>query len=74
VATVLTSPAAGTLQLGLDGSLHYLPSEPRVDRDLFSYEATDGLGQSAPASVQILMDDAAPPPDSIFKNSFESTP
>ena len=74
VAMLLTPPASGSLQLGLDGSISYVPDAPRAERVVFTYEVRDSSGRHAEAIVQILMGDAPPLPDTVFKNSFESNP
>jgi VCBS repeat-containing protein len=59
-AVLVTSPADGSLTLNADGSFSYLPNPRFVGNDSFSYEASDGLAASAPATVSITVTNAAP--------------
>lgn len=69
VATALTSPA-GTLQLGLDGSVRYVPPVPRPAQVEFRYRATDAAGLHSDAAVLLMMDPQAAPVR-IFNHGFE---
>ncbi len=71
VATVVVPPAQGQLNLGLDGSLNYLPPNPRPAQESFRYRVADPSGAAAEAQVDLLMN-ATPPPDPIFANGYES--
>jgi Big-like domain-containing protein/prealbumin domain-containing protein len=46
-------PAHGTLQLTSDGSFTYTPAKGYVGSDSFSYESSDGISDSTPATVTI---------------------
>jgi VCBS repeat-containing protein len=52
---LLSEPAHGTLSISSngDGSFAYLPATNFVGTDTFTYEATDGIATSAPATVTI---------------------
>ena len=45
-ATLVAGPANGTLTLGEDGSLIYVPNANFNGTDSFTYSATDGAGDS----------------------------
>jgi hypothetical protein len=52
---LVTEPAHGTLSISStgDGSFAYIPATNFVGTDTFTYEATDGIATSAPATVTI---------------------
>jgi hypothetical protein len=52
---LVSGPAHGTLSISSngDGSFAYLPATNFVGTDTFTYEATDGIATSAPATVTI---------------------
>ena len=54
-ATLLTSPADGTLAFGSDGSFSYTPYSGYAGPDSFTYEATNGYASSAPTTVSITV-------------------
>jgi hypothetical protein len=54
-AILKTGPANGTLQNHLDGSFTYTPNQGFYGADSFSYVASDGQSQSAPAIVTITV-------------------
>ena len=54
-------PAHGTLALGVDGSLFYLPAAGFFGQDTFTYTASDGVNTSAPATVTITVRQVLPP-------------
>jgi len=54
-ATVVASPANGTLTLLPDGSFVYTPNPGFVGDDTFTYQADDGTDTSAPATVTITV-------------------
>ncbi|MND05737.1 hypothetical protein D3C83_267110 [compost metagenome] len=58
------------MQLGLDGSLRYVPPIPRPAQVEFRYRATDAAGLQSDAGVLLMMDPQAAPVR-IFSNSFE---
>jgi Ca2+-binding RTX toxin-like protein len=58
-----SGPAHGTLALNANGSFTYTPASGYSGPDTFTYRATDGSLDSAPASVSITVSAApAPPP------------
>ena len=62
-AIIETTTANGSLALTADGSFSYLPNQDFNGTDTFTYRASDGALQSAPALVTILVtpvDDDAP--------------
>ncbi|MEA2154623.1 MAG: extracellular elastinolytic metalloproteinase [Solirubrobacteraceae bacterium] len=64
-AAVTSRPAHGTLTLSADGSLTYAADGGFSGIDTFTYVATDGTAQSAPATVTITVSApaaGAPPP------------
>jgi len=66
------SPTVGQLNLGLDGSINYVPPDPRPAQESFRYRIADPSGAAAEAQVDLLMN-ATPMPDSIFANGYESS-
>ena len=54
-ATVVDSPANGTLTLSSDGSFVYTPNLDFSGPDTFTYQAGDGTDTSAPATVTITV-------------------
>jgi hypothetical protein len=61
LAAILRSgPAHGTLKLNSDGGFVYTPAVGYAGRDSFSYAASDGTSQSAPATVSLQV---SPAPD-----------
>jgi hypothetical protein len=52
-AVLDSAPTRGTLTLNSDGSLQYVPHPGITGRDTFTYRASDGTAQSAPATVVI---------------------
>ncbi|MGQ0619411.1 MAG: Ig-like domain-containing protein [Panacagrimonas sp.] len=54
-AIVETPPAHGTLELAADGSFLYTPEAEFGGSDSFTYRASDGSAQSAPATVNIIV-------------------
>lgn len=50
-ATILTTPANGTLVLNADGSFTYTPNSGFLGTDTFTYRATDAFGASAVGTV-----------------------
>lgn len=55
-AAVVTNPTKGTLALNPNGSFTYTPTTGFVGTDTFTYRASDATGQSAPATVTIVVD------------------
>ncbi|HKA91043.1 MAG TPA: Ig-like domain-containing protein [Haliangiales bacterium] len=58
-ARIARAPAHGTIVVGADGSLVYAPGPSYAGRDSFTYVATDGVMDSAAATVTIAGE--APP-------------
>lgn len=55
-ATLVTSPAHGTLQFTADGSFSYTPAANYFGNDSFTYNAVNSAGTSAaPAAVQLTI-------------------
>ena len=54
-AVVLTGPASGSLSLRPDGSFMYTPNPNFNGSDSFTYTASDGIADSAPATVTIIV-------------------
>lgn len=52
-AVLVTPPTHGTVVLRRDGSFVYTPSPGHLGADAFTYAATDGLENSAPATVTL---------------------
>jgi large repetitive protein len=61
-AHLLSGPANGTLTLASDGGFTYMPNADYFGIDTFSYRASDGLLQSAPATVTITVAAVNDPP------------
>jgi hypothetical protein len=55
VATLVAAPLHGALALAADGSLTYTPAPDFSGTDTFTYKASDGLLESAPATVTITV-------------------
>lgn len=60
-ASLLQSPANGSVVMQPDGSFIYTPKPGYVGNDSFSYQATDGVNWSSAASVNISMSPPPPP-------------
>ena len=71
-----TSPVHGTLTLNDDGSFSYVPATGFTGTDTFTYEATDGLISSQPATVTLVVNpvNAAPQAASITYSVVENNP
>jgi VCBS repeat-containing protein len=54
-AVVVTQPDHGTLTLNANGSFLYTPTANYSGPDSFTYRASDGIAQSAPATVNITV-------------------
>jgi VCBS repeat-containing protein len=52
-AVLVAPPTRGTLTLGADGSLQYVPNAGTTGRDTFTYRASDGTALSDPATVTV---------------------
>nr|WP_232523476.1 LamG-like jellyroll fold domain-containing protein [Nocardioides sp. MAH-18] len=63
-ATGVTQPGHGSVTLAGNGSLTYTPAAGFHGTDTFSYRATDGTAESAPATVTITVTEVSttPPP------------
>ncbi len=57
VASLHTHPAHGTVTLSADGSFTYTPAAEFSGTDTFTYVANDGFGNSAPATVTLMVND-----------------
>jgi hypothetical protein len=60
-ASVGTPPASGTLELAGDGGFRYTPAAGFVGDDSFTYQASDGKGGQATATVTITVQAITPP-------------
>ena len=54
-ATGLSQPAGGSVDLAADGSFTYTPDAGFVGKDTFTYEVSDGVDSSSPATVTITV-------------------
>ena len=61
-ASLVTGPAHGTIRLNADGSFIYTPTTNYTGADIFTYQADDGILESAVASVNITVRRANQPP------------
>lgn len=52
-AVLIAGPQRGQLSLQDDGSFSYIPSGPFVGTDSFTYDAVDGTGRTARATVTL---------------------
>jgi hypothetical protein len=68
-AVKLTNPSKGSLTFNLNGSFTYVPSNNFVGVDSFTYQATDGVSNSLPATVAIDVT----PSTNIFFDNFTRT-
>jgi VCBS repeat-containing protein len=60
-AVLVSNPAHGSLTLNSDGSFTYTPHSGFHGTDSFTYEANDGILNSAPATVTITVNNQLPP-------------
>lgn len=65
---MMQSPQHGGLS-GIPPAMVYTPSNNYVGADFFTFRASDGTNFSAPASVQLYVDDLPQPPHGIFLNT-----
>ena len=72
-ALVETSTSSGSLNLSTDGSFSYTPNPGFSGTDTFTYRVTDGLLESAPVEVSIVVN---APPNALgdFYQLVEDTP
>lgn len=61
-------PAHGTVS-GSPPTVSYTPAPEYVGLDAFTFAVRDGAYESAPATIEIFVDDAARPPHGIFLNT-----
>jgi VCBS repeat-containing protein len=59
-ATVVTRPAHGELTLQADVSFTYTPEKGFKGADSFTYKVSDGIEDSAPATVTIIVGKSCP--------------
>lgn len=73
---LVTSPVHGTLTLNDDGSFGYVPATGFSGTDSFTYEVTNGLNTSQPATVSLVVNPVNSPPQaaSITYNVVENNP
>ncbi len=78
-ATLVAGPTHGSLTLNPDGSFLYVPTAGFVGNDVWSYQAFDGVGSSAVATVGITVgvntppSISAPPSQSLIDNGTGAT-
>ncbi|MGQ0618296.1 MAG: Ig-like domain-containing protein [Panacagrimonas sp.] len=75
-ATLLAGPANGTLTLARNGAFTYVPAPEFNGTDTFTYTASDGVSDSAPVTVTLVVDASNRAPlagDDAFTTN-ESTP
>jgi uncharacterized repeat protein (TIGR01451 family) len=65
-ATLISSPANGTVTLGADGSFTFVPRADFHGADSFIYRAHDGELESNPAAVTIRLAEAPAPPPPVL--------
>jgi lysophospholipase L1-like esterase len=69
-AAVVTTPASGTVNLNSNGGFTYTPATGFIGTTSFTYRASDGIDNSAPATVTITV---TPVSSGTFANgSFEA--
>jgi hypothetical protein len=68
-AVKLTNPSKGTLTFNSNGSFTYVPSNNFTGVDSFTYQVTDGVSNSLPATVAIDVT----PSTNIFYDNFTRT-
>ncbi len=61
-----STPANGAVTLNADGSFTYTPNAGFFGTDTFTYQANDGSGDSAAATVTITVINTTPPPSDEF--------
>jgi VCBS repeat-containing protein len=72
-AVVATQPTHGTLTLGSDGSFTYTPTSGFNGTDTFTYRASDGVNQSAPATVTITVGTPTNNPPTANNDAYNAT-
>ena len=65
VMAATTPPAAGTTVLNANGSFTFTPAPGFAGNTSFTYRASDGTAQSAPATVSITVSDFPDPPTGV---------
>lgn len=68
-ALVATTPAHGTLSMGIDGHFTYQHHGDSADHDFFTYRAHDGVTQSEPATVTITISPTAALASFVFSKT-----
>ncbi len=75
---LVAGPAHGSVTMGARGAFTYTPKAGYVGSDSFTYAASDGLGQSAPATVSLTVNLANLAPSATIAsaslNATEQTP
>jgi ELWxxDGT repeat protein/VCBS repeat-containing protein len=59
--SAVTQPSNGTVTLNSDGSFIYIPNAGFIGTDSFTYQANDGLANSAIATVTLIVTTNTPP-------------
>ncbi len=68
-ATAATQPAHGEVTVAANGSFTYTPDAGFSGTDTFTYKASDGTAESAPATVTVTVDEAPDPIATSVKGS-----
>jgi uncharacterized glyoxalase superfamily protein PhnB/cytoskeletal protein CcmA (bactofilin family) len=66
-AIIVTQPANGIVTLDANGAFTYTPRAGFSGSDTFTYAASDGVAQSAPATVTITVGTSTEPPTVNFR-------
>jgi hypothetical protein len=62
IAVLVSGPAHGQVELNADGSFHYTPAPDYYGPDSFQYKIASRYGNSAPATVSIVVQPTLDPP------------
>ncbi len=65
MATIVATPRHGTVILRSDGGFTYMPASNYNGSDSFTYKATDGQADSAPAPVNLTIAAVNDPPQAV---------
>ena len=68
----ISGPNNGSLTLNADGSFSYTPAAGFTGSDSFTYKATDGIADSAPATVTITVNSTAYVSAAAWTTSFDA--
>lgn len=73
VATLISSPANGSVSLAADGSFTYTPDSAFQGSDTFTYQADDGNGDVSQATVTILVGSTPVAVDDSYSTDEDTT-